>query len=230
MSTIGDARAKVQVHDSRSLVPEPPVPTARRSIRARLATHRSRADQPQRRRTGGQSFAEFAIIVPVLFLILLAIADLGRVYTSAVAVEAAAREAADYGAFDASRWDATVDPDNDSNMVVEMKRRACVAAKGSHLEGYAQTDPLDDTSCTNPAFTCTIDRGGFEVDCATSDGAVAGADCSKDLSVTDPPCTVHVRLDYSFTTFFAIPPMPTSIAIVRESRFRMSSLEAPTPP
>jgi hypothetical protein len=114
-------------------------------------------------------------------------------------------------------------------MVVEMKRRACVAAKGSHLEGYAQSDPADDASCTNPAFTCTLDRGGVSVDCASSAGAVAGADCSKDLSVTDPPCTVHVRLDYDFTTFFAIPPMPSSIAIVRESRFRMSSLDAPTP-
>ena len=177
----------------------------------------------------GQSLAEFAIIVPVLFLILLGIADLGRVYTSAVAVESAAREAADYGAFDASRWDA-IDPDNDTNMALEMKRRACVAAKGSHLEGYAQSDPLDETTCTNPAFTCTLERGGVAVDCATSNGAVAAADCSKALAVTDPPCTVHVRLDYSFTTFFAIPPMPTSIAIVRESRFRMSSLEQPTPP
>ena len=173
--------------------------------------------------------AEFAIIVPVLFLILLGIADLGRVYTSAVAVESAAREAADYGAFDAARWDTSVDPDNDTNMVLEMKRRACVAAKGSHLEGYAQSDPIDDTTCTNPAFACTLDRGGVEVDCATSEGSVAAADCSKNLTVTDPPCTVHVRLDYSFTTFFSIPPMPTSIAIVRESRFRMSSLAAPTP-
>lgn len=169
------------------------------------------------------------IIVPVVFLILLGIADLGRVYTSAVAVEAAAREAADYGAFDASRWDESVDPDNDANMVVEMKRRACIAAKGSHLEGYTQSDPADDTTCTNPAFTCTLDRGGISVDCASSGGAVAAADCSKDLAVTDPPCTVHVRLDYDFTTFFAIPPMPTSIGIVRESRFRMSSLDAPAP-
>jgi len=177
----------------------------------------------------GQSLVEFVLVVPILFLILLAIADLGRVYTSAVAVEAAAREAADYGAFDAARWDTSVDPDNDDNMVLEMRKRACVAAKGSHLEGYLQSDPTDDTTCTNPAFTCTLDRGGVSADCATASSSVGGADCSKDLSVTDPPCTVHVRLDYDFTTFFAIPPMPTSISIVRESRFRMSSLDAPTP-
>src|SRR5690242_2388172 len=89
----------------------------------------SNAPSPASPRTG-QSIAEFAIIVPVVFLILLAIADLGRVYTSAVAVEAAGREAADFGAFDATAWN----PGNVAITVQEMKRRACVAAKGSHLE------------------------------------------------------------------------------------------------
>src|SRR4029078_12551560 len=97
----------------------------------------------------GQSIAEFAIIVPVVFLILLGIADLGRVYTSADAVEAAGREAADFGAFDATGWN----PGNVAISAQEMKGRACVAAKSSHLEGYAQSNPADDSSCTNPAFS-----------------------------------------------------------------------------
>jgi hypothetical protein len=119
----------------------------------------------------GQSIAEFAIVVPVVFLILLAIADLGRVYTSAVAVEAAGREAADFGAFDATAWN----PGNVAITVQEMKRRACVAAKGSHLEGYAQSSPSDDSSCTNPAFSCTLERNGATADCASSGGLVGGA-------------------------------------------------------
>ena len=162
--------------------------------------------------------------MPVLFLILLGIADLGRVYTSAVAVEAAAREAADYGSFATDQWTSA----SVSATVDEMKRRACVAAAGSHLEGYSQADPGDESSCTNPTFTCTLERGGFSADCVASGGSVAGADCS--LHATDPPCTVHVRMTYDFQTFFAIPPMPTSIAIVRDSRFRVSGLVPPTPP
>jgi hypothetical protein len=171
-------------------------------------------------RRSGQSIAEFAIIVPVVFLILLAIADLGRVYTSAVAVEAAGREAADFGAFDATAWN----PGNVAITVQEMKRRACVAAKGSHLEGYAQSDPSDDSSCTNPAFTCTLEWNGATADCAGSGGVVGGADCSQDIQTTNPACTVHIHLDYDFRTFFAIPPMPTSIGLGRDSFFRIASL------
>ena len=168
----------------------------------------------------GQSIAEFAIIVPVVFLILLGIADLGRVYTSAVAVEAAGREAADFGAFDATAWN----PGNVAITVQEMKRRACVAAKGSHLEGYAQSNPADDSTCTNPAFSCTLEQNGGSVDCATSGGFVGPADCSKDIKTTNPACTVHVHLDYAFRTFFAIPPMPESIGLGRDSFFRIASL------
>jgi hypothetical protein len=175
---------------------------------------------PGRALTSGQSIAEFAIVVPVVFLILLAIADLGRVYTSAVAVEAAGREAADFGAFDATAWN----PGNVAITVQEMKRRACVAAKGSHLEGYAQSSPSDDSSCTNPAFSCTLERNGATADCASSGGLVGGADCSQDIKTTNPACTVHVHLDYAFRTFFAIPPMPETIDLGRDSFFRISSL------
>jgi hypothetical protein len=159
-----------------------------------------------------------------MFLILLAIADMGRMYTSAVAVESAGREAADFGAFDNDNWDAV----NVATTVGEMKRRACIAAAGSHLEGYAQSDPADEASCTNPSFTCTLEHGGSSTDCSSSGGVVGGANCWEDA--TDPPCTVHVRLDYNFRTFLAFPPVPESIPIVRDSRFRVSSLVEPTAP
>ncbi|MEA2548884.1 MAG: TadE-like protein, partial [Chloroflexota bacterium] len=66
----------------------------------------------------GQAVVEFAIVLPVMLLILLGIADFGRLFASAVAVEAAGREAADYGAFDASRWI----PVNVVTTVAEMQR------------------------------------------------------------------------------------------------------------
>ena len=102
--------------------------------------HLFRAVSPQssqRHRRSGQSVTEFAVVVPVLLVLLLGIADFGRLYASTVAVEAAGRESADFGAFDTSYWDDTLGGGgNVATTVAEMQRRACVAAAGSHLEGY----------------------------------------------------------------------------------------------
>ena len=173
---------------------------------------------PRRRRVSGQSVAEFAIIVPVMLLILLGIADFGRLFTSAVAVEAAGREAADYGAFDSSYWT----PANVVTTVAEMQRRACTAAAGSHLEGYATTDPGNAT-CTNPTFSCSLERNGATADCAGSNGFTNGVDCSD--PATEPPCTVHVQMTYQFNTLLAVGPMSGTLQIVRNSQFRISNLQ-----
>jgi Flp pilus assembly protein TadG len=168
---------------------------------------------------------EFALVVPVMMLLLVAIADFGRLYTSAVAVEAAGREAADFGAFDTSYWDDSLG--NVATTVNEMRHRACTAAAHSHLEGYETTDPVNDTTCTNPSFTCTLELGSDSVDCASSGGFVGPTNCS--LPATDPPCTVHVRMDYEFRTILSIPPLPASIQVARDSRFRISNLQPPPP-
>ncbi len=179
-----------------------------------------------RLRHAGQSVVEFAIVVPVLLLLVVAIADFGRLYTSAVAIEAATREAADFGAFNRSYWMAT----NVDVTLAEMERRSCIAAAGSHLQDYATTDPVDHATCTNPTFVCTLEHGGASTSCAGSGGSVGGFDCSA--TITDPavdPCTVHVRLDFDFHTILGFPPFPDTLAIGRDSRFRVSDL-APPPP
>jgi hypothetical protein len=157
-----------------------------------------------------------------MLLVLLAIADFGRLYTSAVAVEAAGREAADFGSFNSSNWTSV----NAPTTVGMMEQRACVAAAGSHLEGYATTDPANDT-CTNPTFHCSLELGADSSDCATSGGIVGTTDCS--LPATEPPCTVHVWMEYEFRTLLAVPPAPASFQIVRHSRFRISDLTPPPP-
>lgn len=48
--------------------------------------------------TGGQSLIEFALALPVLLLILIGIADIGRTYYYTVMIAGAAREAAAYAA------------------------------------------------------------------------------------------------------------------------------------
>jgi len=176
----------------------------------------------RRHRPRGQSVVEFALVVPLLLLVLIAIADFGRFYTSAVAVESAAREAADFGAFDASNWT----PANASTTTGLMQQRACVAAAGSHLEGYQSSDPNNNT-CTNPTFACTLELGAQAADCATSNGMVGTSDCSQ--PTTDPPCTVHVALTYQFRTLLALPPMPSNVQVVRDSRFWVSNLTPASP-
>ncbi|HET9519900.1 MAG TPA: TadE/TadG family type IV pilus assembly protein [Candidatus Limnocylindrales bacterium] len=179
-----------------------------------------------RRPSAGQSVAEFAIILPVILLLLIGIADLGRLYTSVVAVESAAREAADFGAFDADYWDSA----NLTTVTLpEMEERACTAAMGSHLQDY-ESPVTDGTTCTNPAMTCMLERNGASTECASSGGFTNGVDCSD--PTIDPPCTVHVRMDYQFHLILAIPPFPSTIAISRDSYFRISDLEplpSPTP-
>ena len=164
---------------------------------------------------------EFAVIVPLMVLLVIAIADFGRFYNAAVAVETAGREAADFGAFETSYWE----PSNVTVTVDEMRRRACIAAAGSHLEGYETTDPVNHTTCSNPSFQCTLELGGSTTPCDTSGGFVGATDCSS--PATDPPCTVHVRMEYDFNTFLGVAPLPASVHITRDSRFRISSLTPP---
>jgi Flp pilus assembly protein TadG len=186
---------------------------------------RPRLLQSARRPNAGQSIAEFAIILPVILLLLIGIADLGRLYTSVVAVESAAREAADYGAFDATYWSSV----NIPTTLADMEKRACTAAMGSHLQDY-ESSVSDGTTCTNPVMSCMLERNGASTDCGSSGGFTNGVDCS--LSGTEPPCTVHVRMDYTFHLILAIPPFPSSIALSRDSYFRISDLEplaSPTP-
>jgi hypothetical protein len=159
--------------------------------------------------------------MPVVLLMLIGITDLGRLYNSAVAVESAAREAADYGAFVAANWTAV----NIPVTVDEMRLRACTAVAGSHLQDYETTDPLGNTTCTNPSFSCTLERGGASTDCATSGGFTNGVDCAD--PATEPACTVHVRMTYRFRLLLAIPPFPTSIDLNRDSSFRVSDLTPP---
>lgn len=51
-----------------------------------------------RARQGGQSIAEFALVVPILLVLFVAIADFGRVFAAGIAVEAATRNAAEAAA------------------------------------------------------------------------------------------------------------------------------------
>jgi len=168
---------------------------------------------------------EFALVAPILFFMVIAIADFGRIYTAAVAIESAAREAADYGAFDAAHWSSST-PSNITATLAEMQKRACTAAAGSHLEGYVGA--ADNSTCSNPTFSCTLEWGGSSVDCASSGGMVGTNDCSAIATQpkTTPACTVHVRLDYDFRVLQGLIPFSDVFPIGRDSRYLVTDLTA----
>ncbi len=181
-----------------------------------------------RHRDSGQSIVEFALIVPLMVILLFAIVDFARIYTTIVSVESAAREAADFGTtLGAGRWQDGAPKDG---TVAEMEVRACVAA--SDLTGYA--DPDDDASnggCTNPTFAycLTTTTGGS---CLPFD---PGAGCDDPLRVT--PCRVTVTLGYDFELlaplrieFLGVElGLPTSIALERSSTFAMTDIDLAAP-
>lgn len=185
---------------------------------ARLTSWRARRGLSPR----GQALAEFALIAPVLLLIVVAIADFGRLYTSMVAVESAAREAADYGSFKSTYWTAV----NSPTTTGEMERRACTATWGSHLEGYQEPGgTINHGTCTNPVFECSLEPDtGPSTECAS----YADPECAD--ATTDPPCTVHVTMTYTFTPFFNFQIFgwsPLQVTFERHSLFRISDLPTP---
>jgi Flp pilus assembly protein TadG len=193
-------------------------------LRKRAQRVVGRLVNPRARRSGqrGQGLTEFALIAPVLLLIVVAVADFGRLYNSMVAIESAAREAADYGTFDSAYWDAGVG--NPPVTTAEMKRRSCTAAAGSHLEDYAEpVGTVNHTDCSNPTFLCTIipTDGSPNSLCDAYPGGV----CS--VSTTDPPCSVQVKLTYTFRPFFSFSLFgwtPLQVTFDRVSTFRISDL------
>ena len=167
----------------------------------------------RRQASRGQSIAEFVLIVPLMFFLVVAIGDYGRLYATAVAVESAAREAADYGAFlGSAAWD-TSDSAAVTANVTEMRRRACTAA--SKLPDYVG-DPVGtpNMDCTNPSFAWDVER-------QHSSGNCKGAAAS---SVDPSPCIIHVRLTHTFRMILNIPGLPSAFTFARESRYAVSDL------
>jgi hypothetical protein len=89
-----------------------PNPVASRS---RAPAARRSTGAPARRRWsvrgGGQSLAEFALTFPMLLLMVLFGLDFGRVFLGWVALNSAAREAANYAAMNPTAWTSPFDTD-----------------------------------------------------------------------------------------------------------------------
>jgi hypothetical protein len=157
----------------------------------------------------GQSVVEFALILPVLLVLTIAIADFGRVFACAIGVESAAREAADYGAFlTHGAWDETNGAQISANYA-EMARRACTAL--SDLPGYVGTTGNSDCGEGGTPY--------YSFDIVRPPGVT---NCGDQSSLADEPCLIHATVTLPFSAIIQFPPLPSSITLTRQSWFAVS--------
>jgi hypothetical protein len=178
----------------------------------------------------GQSVVEFALVLPIMVVLLFAILDFARIYTTMVNVESAGREAADFGTtLGAGHWQAGLPRDS---TVAEMRKRACVAS--SDLPDYvgidADADGIDE-DCSNPVFSYCMTAPP-----STTCGPVNDADLCDD-PLRAEPCRVTVTLNYDFHLLAPLNieilgvqyGVPSTIAIQRDSTYAMTDIDVAGP-
>jgi hypothetical protein len=156
----------------------------------------------------GQSFVEFALVLPLLLVLLLGIADFGRVFAAGITIEAAARNAAEAAAQEYLQ----VRRDTAPITGAEFDRIGTIA-----LERLcAEADPLPNqvavgSTCSMPAGAICIHDNAAELSnygsrCgAGASGAPAECTTLHEAWVPTAPTTdqlpwVEVRACYRFTT------------------------------
>jgi TadE-like protein len=125
----------------------------------------------------GQSLVEFALLLPLLLVILLGVADFGRVFMAGIMMESATRAAAEAGAVEYLRQVSTgIEPDYD----VIRERAADVACSEAKLEN------ADPPACTQwPIIrVCVHDVAAGDPECGQPE-AVGNAPVPAECSVTD---------------------------------------------
>ena len=164
----------------------------------------------------GQSLVEFALLLPILLVILLGVADFGRVFQAGIVMESATRAAAEAGAVEYLREVSSgVEPDY--NLIQE--RAADVACREAKLQN------ADPPTCAQwPIIrVCIHDLAAGHVNCgqpASAGGASVPAQCATtdggwnpasslvvqptDANPTPREAYVEVRTCYRFTTLIPV--------------------------
>jgi hypothetical protein len=155
----------------------------------------------------GQSLVEFGLILPLLLVLLLGIADLGRVFTSAITTEAAVRNAAEAAAQEYLQLDLLDGSPNGSLASADYQALHATAFEVACREAERLPDRLLDGSgnCLMPIIgVCVHDLAGGDGACPETSNAVDPATCGQMASgwgtgqgSADTPF-VEVRICYRF--------------------------------
>ena len=185
-------------------------------------TGRLRRRRHDHRWSSGQSLVEFALVTPILMILLVGIADLGRVFAAGIVIEGAARDGAEIGARSYLKEN-PLGPPSPGTYYQDLHRRVakavCYDMKGLPDVAFVPTAGTDapGTCPSLPVAVCVHD--GVDDACTSSPyGATAPSGCTSFSSspTNDPPTTgemsvyVEVRVCYQFNSitssaFFGFP-------------------------
>ena len=175
------------------------------------------SETPSRR---GQSLVEFALVLPMLIVLLLGIADFGRVFQAGIVTEAAARSGAESAALERLRNKpdplAPTDPDYYERLHQIAAQAACAETKVLPNTTYVPDDPstptVDEEACPAMPIIAVCVQDGNDPGCGALAPGYAGtppAQCSglthawtDDSGGLVGSHSVEVRLCYRFTTLF----------------------------
>lgn len=174
------------------------------------------------RPVSGQSLVEFALVLPLLLVLLVAVADFGRIFAAGIAVEAATRDAAEatanqYLANPPGPLDAAAAPTPPASSYYDPLHHYGAGVVCAELRDQLNTnyDPSTQTCPDMPVvFVCIHD--GVDPSCASeASPGTAGvpADCTAVASSPtnaqsgDQPSArwVEVRTCYHFTSLLGLP-------------------------
>jgi hypothetical protein len=158
----------------------------------------------------GQSLVEFALILPLLLVILLGIADLGRVFQSAIATEAAVRNSAEAAAQEYLQLDVTTPAPGLDAAGYSALHALALDVACREAERLPQR-VLSGSQCLMPVIAvCVHDDSAGDTGCG-SEAATAPPQCTEMSAPWDPTRLgpglpyVEVRMCYRFDPLIRVP-------------------------
>lgn len=191
-----------------------------------LGDLRRRAPARTSASTRGQSLVEFALVVPILLMLVVAIGDFGRIFATGILIESAARNAAEVVAneylADPPGSDAAPpvflnqpapNPAVDPGYYAALHRKAALAVCAETQELPNSNFDPDTGECTGMPFVMVCVHDSQDDECGgESLGAAVSAGCDE---FTPPPNNAHggsgtarwaeVRVCYQFTSLLDLP-------------------------
>ncbi len=176
-------------------------------------------DQTAERSRRGQTMVEFALLLPMLLVLLLGIADFGRVFQAGIITEAAARNGAEAAAIERLRGGVPTtpgDPAYYANLHRIAAQAACAETRGLPNTTYVPDNPgtpsVDEEACPGMPIIAVCVQDGDDPDCGGLAPGYTGpvpAQCTifgepwlDDSGGVTGSHSVEVRLCYRFTTLF----------------------------
>lgn len=163
----------------------------------------------------GQSLVEFALVLPMLLVLLLGIADFGRAFQASITIEAATRDGAEAGAIERLRNHPPAAGDPGEIGYYDDLHRVAALAACSEAKVLGNTTLASDGTCPSMPVMRVCIHDGQDPQCGKpipGFGSAIPVECTAVADLADHPNnaspgepashTVEVRLCYRFTTLF----------------------------